>query len=100
MSEYTMKTSSVILSELTTLDSGFCGNYNQEMIQSQMDGLFDIVPLTEYLSVWQEVCLAYEEKHLLTIQFDPAYKDDLHIRTIDEVLHVTYKEHPHVVSFC
>ena len=56
-------------------------------------------PLTEYLYFWQEVCLAYQEKHLLTIQFDPAYKDDLHIRTIDEVLHVTYKEHPHIVSF-
>ena len=55
--------------------------------------------LTEYLYFWQEVCLAYQEKHLLTIQFDPAYKDDLHIRTIDEVLHVTYKEHPHIVSF-
>ena len=34
----------------------------------------------------------------LTIQFDPAYKEDLHIRTIDEVLHVNYKEHPHVVG--
>ncbi|XP_070194710.1 hydrocephalus-inducing protein homolog isoform X4 [Littorina saxatilis] len=43
-----------------------------------------------------EIKLAFKEKHLLTIQFDPAYKDDLHIRTIDEVLHVTYKEHPHI----
>ena len=34
----------------------------------------------------------------LKIQFDPAYKDDYHIRTVDEVLHITYKEHPHIVS--
>ena len=34
----------------------------------------------------------------LRIRFDPAYKDDLHIRTVDEVLNVTYKEHPHIVS--
>lgn len=26
------------------------------------------------------------------------FKDDSYIRTIDEVLYVTYKEHPHVVS--
>lgn len=43
-----------------------------------------------------EVELAFGEKHCLTVQFDPAYKDDLHIRTVDEVLNVTYKEHPHV----
>lgn len=39
-----------------------------------------------------------QQKQLLTIQFDPAYKEDLHIRIIDEVLHVAYKEHPHIVS--
>ncbi|CAH1779299.1 unnamed protein product [Owenia fusiformis] len=32
----------------------------------------------------------------VTIEFDPAYKSDAHIRTIDEVLNVTYDEHPHV----
>ncbi|XP_052230840.1 hydrocephalus-inducing protein-like isoform X4 [Dreissena polymorpha] len=36
------------------------------------------------------------KKYTLRIRFDPAYKDDLHIRTIDEVLHIRYKEHPHV----
>ncbi|XP_074644164.1 hydrocephalus-inducing protein homolog [Tubulanus polymorphus] len=32
----------------------------------------------------------------LRVQFDPAYKNDSHIRTIDEVLAINYKEHPHV----
>ncbi|XP_025115052.1 hydrocephalus-inducing protein-like isoform X4 [Pomacea canaliculata] len=43
-----------------------------------------------------ETCLECQQKQLLTIQFDPAYKEDLHIRIIDEVLHVAYKEHPHI----
>ncbi|XP_069113582.1 hydrocephalus-inducing protein homolog isoform X2 [Argopecten irradians] len=43
-----------------------------------------------------EVRLDVNEDYTLTIQFDPAYKDDLHIRTIDEILHVTYREHPHI----
>ncbi|KAL3860158.1 hypothetical protein ACJMK2_010318 [Sinanodonta woodiana] len=43
-----------------------------------------------------EVHLPVGETYTLRIRFDPAYKDDLHIRTIDEVLHVTYKEHPHI----
>ncbi|KAK3085440.1 hypothetical protein FSP39_003318 [Pinctada imbricata] len=43
-----------------------------------------------------EVHLEIGQEYTLTIQFDPAYKEDLHIRTIDEVLHVNYKEHPHV----
>ncbi|XP_046359897.2 hydrocephalus-inducing protein homolog isoform X3 [Haliotis rufescens] len=43
-----------------------------------------------------EVHLGVGEPYNLKIRFDPAYKDDLHIRTIDEVLHITYKEHPHV----
>nr|KAG5712964.1 hypothetical protein BaRGS_021758 [Batillaria attramentaria] len=42
------------------------------------------------------VRLAYGEKHRLTVQFDPAYKKNLHIRTVDEVLNVTYEEHPHI----
>ena len=47
----------------------------------------------------QEVHLDVGKTYTLRIRFDPAYKDDLHIRTVDEVLHVTYKEHPHIVSF-
>ncbi|XP_071173399.1 hydrocephalus-inducing protein homolog isoform X10 [Mytilus edulis] len=43
-----------------------------------------------------EVHLDVGKAYMLRIQFDPAYKDDLHIRTIDEILHVTYKEHPHI----
>ena len=38
--------------------------------------------------------------YTLRIRFDPAYKKDLHIRTIDEILHITYKDHPHVVRHC
>ena len=34
----------------------------------------------------------------LTILFDPAYKSDYHSRTVDEMLTVSYKEHPHIVS--
>jgi len=44
----------------------------------------------------QEVHLGVGEKYTLRIRFDPAYRDDLHIRTIDEVLNIAYKEHPHV----
>ena len=46
----------------------------------------------------QELKLGIGESYTLKIQFDPAYKDDCHIRTVDEVLSVAYKEHPHVVS--
>ena len=42
--------------------------------------------------------LEREQEHVVKIQFDPAYKEDFHIRTIDEVLTVAYREHPHVVS--
>ena len=44
------------------------------------------------------VSLAISETYKLRIQFDPAFKDDFHIRTVDECLSVSYKEHPHVVS--
>ena len=46
----------------------------------------------------QEIHLDIGKEYTLRIEFDPAYKDDLHIRTIDEVLHIAYKEHPHIVS--
>jgi hypothetical protein len=46
----------------------------------------------------QEVHLEIGKTYTLKIRFDPAYKEDLHIRTIDEILHITYKEHPHIVS--
>ncbi|KAK6174452.1 hypothetical protein SNE40_017727 [Patella caerulea] len=42
-----------------------------------------------------EVHLQVGEIYNLKIQFDPSYKTDQHIRTIDEVLHISYKEHPH-----
>ncbi|XP_035827636.1 hydrocephalus-inducing protein [Aplysia californica] len=43
-----------------------------------------------------EVCLQPEEVYYLVIEFDPMFKDDCHIRTVDEVLYITYKEHPHI----
>ena len=46
----------------------------------------------------KEVRLDVDQEYILRVQFDPAYKDDLHIRTIDEILHITYREHPHIVS--
>lgn len=46
----------------------------------------------------QEVHLDIGKNYTLKIRFDPGFKDDLHIRTIDEVLNITYKEHPHIVS--
>lgn len=51
-----------------------------------------------YLFISKEVHLDIGKTYTLRIQFDPAYKEDLHIRTIDEVLHIAYKEHPHIVS--
>lgn len=33
----------------------------------------------------------------MQIQFDPAYISDLHSRSIDDVMTVSYVEHPHVV---
>lgn len=38
------------------------------------------------------------EDKKITVQFDPAYANNSHIRIIDDVLSVAYKEHPHVVS--
>lgn len=43
-----------------------------------------------------EIHLDIGKEYILRVEFDPAYKDDLHIRTIDEVLHIAYKEHPHI----
>ncbi|CAL1528045.1 unnamed protein product [Lymnaea stagnalis] len=43
-----------------------------------------------------EVCLQSGDIYYLVIEFDPKFKDDCHIRTIDEVLQVTYMEHPHI----
>lgn len=42
------------------------------------------------------------ETYNLRIEFDPAFKDDFHIRTVDEVLSVSYEEHPHIVrpTYC
>lgn len=42
--------------------------------------------------------LDVNESYILKLQFDPAYKDDFHIRTADEVLTISYAEHPHIVS--
>ncbi|ESO91099.1 hypothetical protein LOTGIDRAFT_122343, partial [Lottia gigantea] len=50
---------------------------------------------TSVLNTVGEVHLPVGEQYFLMIQFDPAYKDDQHIRTIDEVLHIAYKQHPH-----
>ncbi|KAL5021171.1 hypothetical protein ScPMuIL_000326 [Solemya velum] len=43
-----------------------------------------------------EMHLNVGQQYVLRIEFNPSFKDDMHIRTIDEVLHITYKEHPHV----
>ena len=45
-----------------------------------------------------KITLAVRERYDLRLQFDPTYKDDFHIRTADEVLKVSYDEHPHIVS--
>lgn len=44
------------------------------------------------------ISLKVGETYQLKIEFDPAFKDDFHIRTVDEVLSVSYQEHPHIVS--
>lgn len=36
---------------------------------------------------------------IVRVQFDPAFKDDLHSRSNEDCLTVRYDEHPHVVSF-
>lgn len=46
----------------------------------------------------QEVTLGVGEGKDLCITFDPEYKQDKHIRIVDETLRITYKQHPHVVS--
>ena len=33
---------------------------------------------------------------VLPVQFDAAYRDDYHIRVVDEALRISYKEHPHI----
>lgn len=40
--------------------------------------------------------LGTAEVYTVTVKFDPAYKDDLHIRRADEVMQISYDEHPHV----
>ena len=45
-----------------------------------------------------KLSLDVNETYSLVVQFDPSFNDDFHIRTIDEVLKVSYDEHPHVVS--
>lgn len=45
-----------------------------------------------------KLALDVHETYSLVVQFDPSFKDDFHIRTVDEVLKVSYEEHPHIVS--
>ena len=42
--------------------------------------------------------LGIGEEKTVVIEFDPAYKEDEHIRLVEETLIISYKEHPHVVS--
>ena len=42
--------------------------------------------------------LGIGEDRVLCVSFDPAYKDDQHIRIIDDVIKISYLQHPHVVS--
>lgn len=59
----------------------------------------DSVKLPNAAEVTQaQFTLDVKESYELKLVFDTAYKDDFHIRTIDEVLSVSYEEHPHVVS--
>ena len=44
----------------------------------------------------QDIRLGIGESVVLLVQFDPAYRDDHHIRVVDEALRVSYREHPHV----
>ena len=46
---------------------------------------------------FQEIYLGVGQSRTVDILFDPAYKDDAHIRIAEEQLTVSYKEHPHVV---
>ncbi len=45
----------------------------------------------------QALCLGIGQTHTVCIQFNPAYQDDTHIRIKEDVLSITYDEHPHVV---
>ena len=38
------------------------------------------------------------EQQVVTVLFDAAHSGDLHSCTVDDVLTLTYQEHPHVVS--
>ena len=44
----------------------------------------------------QDIRLGIGESVVLLVQFDPAYRDDHHIRVVDEALRISYREHPHV----
>jgi len=38
------------------------------------------------------------EERVITVTFDAAHQDNLHSCMVDDVLTVSYSEHPHVVS--
>jgi len=40
------------------------------------------------------------EQQMLTVLFDASHSGNLHSCTVDDVLTITYQQHPHVVSLC
>lgn len=60
------------------------------------DGKIDSDKVTKVTGA--SITLDVKETYDLKIEFYPAFKDDCHIRTIDDVLSISYKEHPHIVS--
>ena len=42
--------------------------------------------------------LGIGETRGIRVQFDPAYRDDAHIRIAEDDLLISYKEHPHMVN--
>jgi len=49
--------------------------------------------------MWQLLHFDINEEREVTVLFDVACYDNLHSSTADDALRITYREHPHVVSF-
>lgn len=70
--------------------------YPFAMVFGSNDGKVEAGEETKVTDV--TITLAVNESYTLKVEFDPSFKDDCHIRTADEVLSISYQEHPHIVS--
>ncbi|CAD5117498.1 DgyrCDS6267 [Dimorphilus gyrociliatus] len=57
---------------------------------------FQLVGEDELLYSERKINLGLGESKCLTVNFDPCFEEDLHIRSVAEEMIITYDEHPHI----